>query len=278
MNRSARAAAGLLDRIVADKAEEVARLASRRAELRRAAERAGPARGFARALDRRGEVAVIAEYKRRSPSAGDLRAGDPAETAVAYERGGAAAISVLTDGPWFGGTLADLEAVRAEVSLPVLRKDFIVDEVQVWESRAAGADAVLLIVRVLGDGQLSSLIDLTRELAFTALVEVHTERELERALRSGAAVIGINNRDLDRLVTDLEVTRALAPGVPLDRVLVSESGLSAADDVARVGEWGLDAVLVGEALMRDGAHALTRFVGHPKRARAAEPVWRASSC
>jgi indole-3-glycerol phosphate synthase len=269
---------GVLDRIVADKAAEVARLAERRAELRRAAEQAGPARGFARALARRGEVSVIAEYKRRSPSAGDLGAGDVSVTGRQYERGGAAAISVLTDGAYFGGDLSDLAAVRAAVAIPVLRKDFIVDEVQVWESRAAGADAVLLIARILSDSQLSAWIDLARELSFAALVEVHTASELERALRAGAGIIGINNRDLDRFVTDLEITSALASQVPSDRLLVSESGISRGEDVVRLGEHGADAVLIGETLMRSGAESVTRFVGHAKRARTAEPVWRASSC
>ena len=268
----------MLDRIVSDKVEEVSRLSARRAELRRAAERAAPARGFARALGRRGEVAVIAEYKRRSPSAGDLGAGDAGATGALYEHGGAAAISVLTDSPHFGGALADLEAVRSVVSVPVLRKDFILDEVQVWESRAAGADAVLLIARILTDSQLSGLVDLSRELAFGAIVEVHTEAELERALRSGAGIIGVNNRDLDRFVTDLEVTAALAAKVPPDRVLVSESGIRNGEDVARLGESGADAVLIGEALMRGGAQGVPQFTGHAKRVRSTQPVWRASSC
>jgi indole-3-glycerol phosphate synthase len=269
---------GMLDPIVAAKLEEASRLAGRRNELRRAAEGAGPARPFAASLSRRGEVSVIAEYKRRSPSAGELGGSDPAETARAYELGGASAVSVLTDGDFFGGSLADLEAARKAVDLPILRKDFIVDEVQVWESRAAGADAVLLIVRILDDAELAGLIDLSRELAFGALVEVHDESDLERALRAGAGIVGINNRDLDRFVTDLGVTFRLGPMVPPDRVLVSESGIRTGEDVSRLGEAGADAVLIGEALMRGGGAGTAEFTGHAKRTRDRTAIWRASSC
>jgi indole-3-glycerol phosphate synthase len=269
---------GMLDPIVAAKKEEARALAGRRSELRRAAEHAAAARPFGASLSRRGEVSVIAEYKRRSPSAGELGIGDPAETAMAYERGGASAVSVLTDSEFFGGSLADLEAVRTAVELPVLRKDFIVDEVQVWESRAAGADAVLLIVRILDDARLAGLIELSRELSFGALVEVHDEWELDRALRAGAGILGVNNRDLNRFVTDLEVTLRLGPLVPPGRVLVSESGIRTGDDVARLGEAGADAVLIGEALMRGGAARTAGFTGHAKRSRDRTAIWRASSC
>ena len=279
MNRTARVSPGdFLDRIVAAKREEVAVLAGRRAKLRQAAERMGPARAFAASLVRRGEVTLIAEYKRRSPSAGVLGAGDPAEVARGYAAGGAVAVSVLTDGPHFDGGLADLEAVRAVVDLPVLRKDFLLDEVQVWESRAAGADAVLLIVRILDDARLVGLLELCRELRFGALVEVHEERELERALAAGAALIGVNNRDLVTFETDLNVTLTLAPRVPADRVLVGESGVAGAGDVDRLGEAGVDAVLVGEALMRSGPAASGSLVGRRKRPRNELASWHAPFC
>lgn len=263
-------------RILDSKAEEVAGLAARRAELRRSAERMAPARPFSAVLQRRGEVALVAEYKRRSPSAGALGGGDPAVAAGAYARGGAAALSVLTDGPFFGGSLVDLAAARSAVNLPVLRKDFIVDEAQIWEARAAGADAVLLIVRILDDERLTGLLDLSRELGFGALVEVHDEAELERAIRSGAAVIGVNNRDLDTFKVDLDVSVRLAELVPGDLILVGESGIRSGADVSRLGETGVDAVLVGETLMKGAGVA--DFVGRHKRDRATMPVRRACDC
>jgi indole-3-glycerol phosphate synthase len=279
VNRTARVSPGaFLDRIVAAKREEVAGLASRRTELRHAAERMRGARPFAASLVRRGEVTLIAEYKRRSPSAGELGSGDPAAVARAYEAGGAVAVSVLTDGPHFDGRLSDLEAVRAAVALPVLRKDFVLDEVQIWEARAAGADAVLLIARILDDGRLVGLLELCRELSFGALVEVHDERELERALGAGASLVGINNRDLGTFVTDLSVTLSLAAKVPADRVLVGESGVRDAADVDRLGEAGVDAVLVGESLMRSGAAAIGALVGRRKRPRNETPTWHAPFC
>jgi indole-3-glycerol phosphate synthase len=276
VNRSARAATGILRRIVESKQDEVDALRPRGQILRAAAERAGPARPFAASLDRRGEVAVIAEFKRRSPSAGEIGSGDPAAVAVAYGRGGAAAMSVLTDGPYFGGSLADLEAARAASSLPVLRKDFVLDELQVWEARSAGADAVLLIVRILEDARLAGLLDLSRELRMGALVEVHDEAELERALSAGAVVIGVNNRDLDTFRTQLEVTLRLAPLVPAGRILVGESGIRDGADVDRLGDAGVDAVLVGEALMRGAG--VESIGGRPKRDRSAVTVRRACDC
>lgn len=219
---------------------------------------------------------MIAEFKRRSPSAGEIGAGDPAAVATAYGTGGAAAMSVLTDGPFFGGSLADLEAARAASSLPVLRKDFVLDELQVWEARSAGADAVLLIVRILEDARLTGLLDLSRELRMSALVEVHDEAELERALGAGAVVIGVNNRDLDTFRTELEVTLRLAPLVPAGRILVGESGIRDGADVDRLGDAGVDAVLVGEALMRGAGVA--SIGGRPKRDRSPVPVRRACDC
>ncbi|HEX7050974.1 MAG TPA: indole-3-glycerol phosphate synthase TrpC [Longimicrobiales bacterium] len=260
----------ILERIVASKREEVARLRPRASVLREAAARAPAPRPFARALRRGGEVAVIAEIKRRSPSAGWLRP-ELSVTAVAeaYAGAGAAALSVLTDGEYFGGSLEDLQAVRSAVSLPVLRKDFVVDPLQVEEARAAGADAVLLIVRILDDVLLADLLALAGELELGALVEVHTPDELERALRAGAHVIGVNNRDLASFRTDLAVVLGLADSVPPGRVLVAESGIRTAADVDRLGAAGADAVLVGETFMRapDPGAAAAELVGRARRAR-----------
>jgi len=270
---------GVLERIVEARRADVEALRPGRSALRRWAEEAEPARPFGAALDRWGEVAVIAEFKRRSPSAGVLSAGDPVAVARGYVEGGAAALSVLTEEAHFGGRLADLAAVRAAVDVPVLRKDFVVDELQVWEARAAGADALLLIVRILDDDLLQGLLDLSRELQMAVLVEVHDEAELERALKAGAGIVGINNRDLVTMRTDAMVAIALAARVPGDRVAVSESGIASAEDVQRAGAAGLDAVLVGEHLMRAGTpEAVRALCGHAKRPRAVMPSWRASAC
>jgi indole-3-glycerol phosphate synthase len=241
----------VLDRIVATKREEVARLGSRAAELRARAEAAAPVPDFAAALRAGGSVAVIAEVKRRSPSAGSIQAGAPAaDVARVYAGAGAAAISVLTDAEFFGGSLADLEAVAGQVPVPLLRKDFVLDEVQVYEARAAGAAAVLLIVRILSDSALRRLHAVAEGLGLAVLVEVHDEPEVERALAAGARIVGINNRDLGTFETDLETTSRLAPLAAEAAVVVSESGIRAAADVARVAAAGADAVLVGESLMR----------------------------
>ncbi len=198
-------------------------------------------------------VSVIAEVKRRSPSKGDL-AGipDPAALASAYAAGGAAAISVLTEQRRFGGSLEDLRAVRAAVGTPLLRKDFIVDGYQLLEARAAGADLALLIVAALADDDLRRLHDQARELGLTVLVEVHDEPETERAVGLGAELVGINARNLRTLEVDEATFAKLAPLVPADRVLVAESGISGPADVATYAADGARAVLVGEALVRDG--------------------------
>jgi indole-3-glycerol phosphate synthase len=196
-------------------------------------------------------LSVIAEHKRRSPSAGTIREGSPLEEVIgAYERGGAAALSVLTDGPSFGGSLDDLRAARAASALPILRKDFIVDGYQVDESVAAGADAILLIVAVLSAEELSSLHAAATAAGLAALVEVHDERELEAALAVGAGLIGINNRDLTTLEVDTGRTFALRPRVPDGKVVVAESGFSSREQLQRLAAAGVDAVLIGEALMR----------------------------
>ena len=197
---------------------------------------------------------VIAEVKRRSPSKGDLAdITDPAALAVEYAAGGAAAISVLTEERRFGGSLADLHAVRAAVEVPVLRKDFIVESYQLVEARAAGADLALLIVAALGDDDLRRLHDEARELGLTVLVEVHDEAEIHRAVDLGAELIGVNARNLKTLAVDNDTFGRLAPLLPPDRVAVAESGISGAADVERfVGE-GAGVVLVGEALVKDGS-------------------------
>jgi indole-3-glycerol phosphate synthase len=194
---------------------------------------------------------VIAEVKRRSPSKGELAPGlVPGLIAKAYAAGGAAALSVLTDGPSFGGSLDDLRAARAASALPILRKDFIVDAYQVYEALAAGADAILLIVAALEDGQLRELHGLARGLSLAALVEVHDERELDRALALGAELVGINNRDLATLEVDIRRTFELQPRIPEGTTVVAESGLSERRQLEELHAAGVDAVLIGEALMR----------------------------
>jgi indole-3-glycerol phosphate synthase len=199
-----------------------------------------------------GRVNVIAEFKRASPSKGEIRAGaSAAVTASAYERGGAAAVSVLTEEDSFRGSLRDLAEVKAATRLPVLRKDFVVDEYQVYESAAAGADALLLIVAALDDATLAALLRLTeRDLRMDALVEVHTAEELGRALKAGARIVGVNNRDLRTFEVSLETSVALAALAPAGTLLVSESGLRDAADVARLRGCGFRGFLIGETLMR----------------------------
>lgn len=263
--------ASILDRIVETKRGEVKATSPRLAEYRDIARQAQPPRGFAAALKHPAEVRLLAEVKRRSPSAGDIRPGaDPAEIARAYAAGGAAALSVLTDREYFGGGLDALRAVHAAVSLPIIRKDFVIDPVQVWEARAAGADAVLLIARILEQPLLEDLHALVRELGMDALVEAHTAEELERALAAGATLVGVNNRDLDTFATRLELSLELASGVPESVTYVAESGIRTAADVDRLGAAGVDAILVGESLMRqpDVAAAAAALAGRAKAAGA----------
>jgi len=242
-----------------------AEAAERHARAWRArAEAAPPPRPFRAALRGGGEVQVIAEIKRRSPSAGPIRPdADPAALARAYATGGAAALSVLTDPVFFDGSPEALIRARAATDLPVLRKDFLFSPAQIYEARAWGADAVLLIVRLLDDVQLRDLQALARGLGMDALVEVHDESELERALALGANPIGVNHRDLDRFVTDLGISARLAPRVPAEVVLVAESGLATRADVEAMGRRGVDAVLIGEGLMRqaDVAEAVAALRG-----------------
>jgi indole-3-glycerol phosphate synthase len=209
----------------------------------------GEDRPFNEALVRPG-LSLIAEFKRRSPSAGEIAPEtDVAEQVSAYERGGAAAVSVLTDEPHFGGSLGDLRTARAACGMPILRKDFIVDPYQLYEAAVNGADAVLLIVRALDDDQLRALYDEARAIDLDCLVEVHDADELERALEADTAAIGINNRDLDEGTVDLATTFELMPDVPAGKTVVAESGISGQDELEELDRVGVDAVLIGGALM-----------------------------
>lgn len=259
----------ILARIVATKRKEVEALRPSGSALEARAAAAPPPRPFRDALEGP-DVSVIAEVKRRSPGAGEIRPGlDPAQLAGRYAKAGAAAVSVLTDRDYFGGAIGDLEGVARAVSLPVLRKDFLIHPLQVLEARAAGADAVLLIVRILDDPALLELLRLARGMGLGVLVEVHDRVELDRALTAGAEVVGINNRDLGTFRTRLEVTEELLPHIPAGCVVVSESGIRSRTDVARLGRAGVQAVLVGESLLRapDPGEAASLLVGCPRSPR-----------
>lgn len=200
-----------------------------------------------------GELRIISEVKRSSPSKGHLAdIPEPAELARAYEAGGAAAISVLTEERRFKGSLADLDAVRAAVKAPLLRKDFTIDPYQIWEARAHGADLILLIVAALDDDKLAAMLNLTEELGMTALVETHTAEEISRALDAGASVVGVNARNLKTLDVDLAVFDELAPLIPDDVITVAESGVSSIADALRYYHAGADTVLMGEVLVKTG--------------------------
>ena len=243
----------LLEAIVAATRSRVSAAAVREprpALERRAMERSPDGAAFVAALSRAGRVNIVAECKRRSPSRGVLRAAyEPAEIAVAYERAGAAAISVLTEPGFFDGSLQHLEAVRAAVGIPLLRKDFVVDEYQLLEARASGADAVLLIVAALDDATLTQLGGVADALGLAALVEVHTAQECDRAVACGARIIGVNNRNLRTLVVDLEASHAIANRIPSDVIAVSESGLRTPDELQTMTSLGYHAFLIGERFM-----------------------------
>jgi indole-3-glycerol phosphate synthase len=219
------------------------------AELEAQLSARGEDRPFQEALVRPG-LSVIAEFKRRSPSIGDIAPGADVGTQVsAYERGGAAALSVLTDAPHFGGSLEDLRVARGAATLPIIRKDFIVDPYQLYEAAVYGADAVLLIVRALSDRELRALYEEARALDLDCVVEVHDADELERALEVDAEVIGINNRDLDEQRVDIQTTFELMPDVPAGKTVVAESGISGREELFELDRVGVDAVLIGGALM-----------------------------
>ena len=261
---------GILAEIVRTKRSELSALRERAAELEAAAAAAAAPRDVRTALGGHERVALIAECKRRSPGAGAIRPDlDPAELARTYEKAGARALSVLTDTRYFGGAGADLEAARTAVSLPVLRKDFTLDPLHVVEARAMGADAVLLIVRILDDATLRRLHDEATRLGMSVLVEVHDRTELARALELGAGIVGINNRDLSTFRTDLATTLALLDDVPDDVLVVSESGIRDRADVDRLGEGGVDAILVGETLLRapDPGAVAAELAAVPRRER-----------
>jgi indole-3-glycerol phosphate synthase len=243
----------ILDEIVISKHAEIA--AARRLlpleDLRAQASAADPVRDFCAALRRTGPIRLIAEIKKASPSAQTIRTDfDPTHIAQTYERHGASCLSVLTDAPYFKGCLEHLTQARGTTSIPVLRKDFLIDEYQVFQARAAGADAILLIAEILDDASLHKLLEQARALGMSALVELHNESNISRVLASGAELIGINNRDLRRFTTDIEHTLRLRDRIPADVLLVSESGIRTRRDVERLEAAGVSAILVGESLMR----------------------------
>ena len=245
-----------LDRIIAYKHDEVAALKQAESfeSFSRMASEAGPVRGFAAAMDRvaaQDENALICELKRKSPSAGEILPGaDPVAIAKEYESGGAACLSVLTDGPSFGGSLADFAAIRSAVSLPMLRKDFLVDTIQVAEARVHGADCILVILSAVDDACARDLIAASSSLGMDTIVEVHDEAELERANALSSPLVGINNRDLKRMVTDLSVTERLAARLDPSKSLISESGISEPAHIQRLSEAGARRFLIGESLMK----------------------------
>jgi indole-3-glycerol phosphate synthase len=258
-----------LEKILEEKRREVARLAHDPGPrtLEDMARRSPTARDFRGALQ--GRIAIVSEVKRKSPSKGTLLEGaDPGALSALYEAHGASAVSVLTDRNFFGGDLADLEAVKTRVGLPVLRKDFLIDPIQVHESRAAGADAVLLIVRILGDEELDSLLRCAEEHGMAALVEVHTEVELSRALRAGATAIGVNSRDLETFTVDLARAREIFRHVPGGVIAIAESGIATEEDIAALAKAGYRAFLIGEALVTSPSpgDTLRRFLDAARHA------------
>jgi indole-3-glycerol phosphate synthase len=263
---------GTLGTLVAAAIDRVKALHPHRDAIERSAAAAPAPPGFANALTGR-TVAVIAEIKRRSPSKGDLAPALQApERAARYVAGGASALSVLTEPDRFGGSLDDLREVSASVSVPVLRKDFIIDPIQLYEARACGASAALLIVRALAPSQLVALIASAREAGLEPLVEVREERELDRALGAGALVIGVNNRNLETLEVDAGTVARIIPRIPAGLVAIAESGVTGRHDAEAAAATGADAILVGSALSvaSDGAAAVRALSGVMRRARGRE--------
>lgn len=258
-----------IDAILASTRSRVESLHGRRADLERRAQAAAVPPTFGAGIVGT-TVGVVAEVKRRSPSAGVIRSDlDPVAYATAYQAGGAVAVSVLTEEAHFGGSLEDLERVTRAISIPALRKDFVVDELQLLEARAAGAALVLLIVRALSDSRLADLARAARGLGLATLVEAHHRSELDRALAVSPTAVGINNRDLSTFVTDLAVSEALIPQVPRGVITIAESGIETRSDVERLAATGADLVLVGEALARSGRpeEAVRALSGVARRSR-----------
>lgn len=258
----------VLARICETKRGEIAAAKARvpETELKQRVKDAPPVRDFASALRATPDVALIAEVKKASPSAGLIRADfHPVEIAQAYARAGAACLSCLTDEPYFQGRLEYLTAIRSEVALPVLRKDFMLDPYQVYEARAAGADCILLIAECLDDCRLRELYFLASELGMESLIEIHDRENLERVLRLEPALLGINNRDLKAMVTNLDHSIELAARVPPSVFLISESGIRTRADVERLLSHGIRGILVGESLMKQpDIEAATRALLHPQ--------------
>ncbi len=243
----------ILDTIVAHKRIELADDRQRMPldTLKHKVRDLAPTRDFRAALSAPSGVHLIAEVKKKSPSKGIIREDfDPVRIARIYAENGASAISVLTDREFFAGELAYLSAIREAVTLPLLRKDFTIDPYHIYQARLAGADAVLLIVSILTSAQLHEFIEIARSLGLASLVEVHTEAELELALTGGAEIVGINNRDLKTFHTDIATTFRLRNSIPTDKIVVSESGINTHKDVGKLGAAGINAILVGESLMR----------------------------
>ncbi len=247
-----------LDKIIEYKRDEVASLKATRSfeSLQSDALNQTPPRGFARSLQSiaaQDQNALICEIKRKSPSAGNINSlVDPTEAALAYEEGGAACISVLTDGPSFGGSLEDMVTVRKAVKLPILRKDFMIDVIQILEARANGADAILLIMAVLDKSLASEMHAFADQLGMSVLLEAHNEKELEQALELPSPLVGVNNRDLKRMVTDLDTTVRLSSYIPSNKLLISESGIKSPQDISYLRKVGSRGFLIGESLMKSG--------------------------
>jgi indole-3-glycerol phosphate synthase len=244
----------ILDEIIAHKKEELSETKRQTpfSDIRSKASSAEPTRGFGKALFSPGNIRLIAEVKKASPSKGVIREDfDPIKIARTYEESGASCLSVLTEKKFFQGELEYLSRIRKVVTLPLLRKDFIIDEYQIHEARAAGADAILLIAACLEQQQVEDYLGIARLLGLDVLVESHTYKELEKSLRAGATLVGINNRDLATFTVSLQTTLDLVKDIPDERTVVSESGIKTRDDVVRLHKAGVDAVLVGESLMRE---------------------------